>query len=207
MYKHFKRLFDLLFAIILFLCTLPIAIVVGILVAGQMGSPIFFRQKRIGLNGKPFYIVKFRSMRNKSDKYVTDQQRVTKLGTLLRKTSFDEIPQLLNIIAGDMSFIGPRPLLEQYVEYYNEHELKRLNVRPGMSGYAEVIGRHELTWEEQFEYDVQYVEKFSFATDLSIFLKTIPKVLISSKVSAVGRKNKDGFHIHRQKQLGLLPKD
>lgn len=207
MYKHIKRLFDLAFALILFIVTLPIAIVVGVMVWAQMGGPIFFTQKRIGLNGRAFNIVKFRSMRHKTEKYVTDQERITKLGTLLRKTSFDEIPQLLNIIKGDMSFIGPRPLLEEYVEYYNDREKNRLKVRPGMSGYAEVIGRHQLTWEEQFEYDVQYVEKFSFGLDLSIFLKTIPKVLISSKVSAVGRKNKDGFHIHRQKQLGLIPND
>ena len=200
MYKHFfKRLFDCIVAVILFVILLPVIIVTAIILRFKIGSPVFFTQSRTGLHGKEFHIIKFRTMKHKTAELDTDAKRLTKIGAFLRKTSIDEVPQFLNIIKGDMSFIGPRPLLKEYMDHYSERERKRFEVRPGMSGYAEIMGRHQLTWDQQFEYDVEYVEKLSLGFDLMIFFKTIPKVLHSSKVTGMGNAGKSRLDQTRQK--------
>jgi undecaprenyl phosphate N,N'-diacetylbacillosamine 1-phosphate transferase len=192
MYKnYFKRIFDFLIALIMLIILLPLIIVTCILLVIKIGNPIFFKQQRLGQYGKTFSIIKFKTMRDKVNPSDTDSMRMTKIGAFLRKTSIDEIPQLINILKGDMSFIGPRPLLTEYLDYFTTREKLRFDLKPGMSGYAEIMGRHQLSWEQQFEYDVQYVEKISLITDIKIFLKTIPKVLNSSKVSGLGNAGKD----------------
>lgn len=201
MYKnYFKSIIDFFIALILFVLTLPISIVTAILLFFVVGNPIFFRQIRLGKNAKKFGIIKFRTMKNKTNELQTDAQRLTKIGAFLRKTSIDEIPQLINILKGDMSFIGPRPLLTEYYDYFTQAEKKRFEVKPGMSGYAEIKGRHQLTWDEQFAYDVEYVERLALIFDMTIFLKTIPKVLNSSKVTGMGNAGKSRLDQVRQKQ-------
>ena len=155
----------------------------------KMGNPAFFRQKRTGKDKEIFEIIKFRTMKTKTSSEQNDSSRMTKLGYLLRKTSLDELPQILNIIKGDMSFIGPRPLLPEYLKYYYVSELKRFSVRPGMSGYAEVKGRHKISWDQQFQYDVYYAENLTFFMDIKIFLTTIPKVLHIGNVQSLSREN------------------
>jgi lipopolysaccharide/colanic/teichoic acid biosynthesis glycosyltransferase len=201
MYLLIKRFFDILFSILLLAILFPLMLIISILILSLMGSPVFFRQLRIGKNNAPFSIFKFRTMTNKTVEIMSDKQRLTSLGRLLRKTSIDEYPQLFNIFLGHMSLIGPRPLLEEYIPYYNSREITRHKVRPGMSGLAQISGRSNLTWEEQFELDVQYVEKLSFPMDVKIFFKTIPKVLGSSDMMVIGRVDQDKFNIHRQKQI------
>ena len=201
MYKnYFKSIFDFIIALILLLILLPILIITMVLLRIKIGSPIIFRQIRLGKDGKEFGIIKFRTMMHKTEALVTDQQRLTKIGSFLRKTSIDEIPQLINILKGDMSFIGPRPLLKEYLEYFTEEEKMRFEVKPGMSGYAEIMGRHQLTWDQQFKYDVEYVEKLTFLFDVTIFLKTIPKVLNYSKVTGLGNAGKNRLDGIRSKQ-------
>lgn len=201
MYKFFlKRLLDIIFSTTLIILLSPLLMLVGVLIWIKMGTPVIFRQIRIGKNNKEFTIMKFRTMSNKSEGINTDSQRLTKLGAFLRKLSIDEFPQLFNIFKGDMSFIGPRPLLKKYIPYYNDREIKRHEVRPGMTSLAGVKGRSFLTWEEQFEYDVEYVENLTLKMDLLIFIKTIPKVLGSKDMMVVGRKDIESFDIHRKNQ-------
>ena len=191
MYKNFfKRIIDLFFGILIFIVLLPVFSIIYILVKFRMGSPVFFRQKRTGKNRAIFEIIKFRTMINKTKSEENDSSRLTKLGFFLRKTSLDELPQILNIIKGEMSFIGPRPLLPEYLNYYYDGELSRFDVRPGMSGYAEIIGRHKISWDDQFKYDTYYSANVSLILDLKILLITIPKVLHISNVSSLSRENK-----------------
>jgi len=188
MYLQVKSVLDFLFGLVLFVLTIPLLIVLSVLVYFMIGSPVFFLQTRLGRNGKPFRIIKFRTMKPVTEQLKTDKDRLTKLGAVLRKTSLDELPQLINILKGEMSFIGPRPMLVEYWDYFREEERVRFDVRPGMTGYAEVIGRHELPWDDQFRLDAEYVHRLSFTTDLKIFFKTFPKVLNSRKVKSIGRK-------------------
>ena len=166
-----------------------------------MGSPVFFTQDRPGLNEKIFKLVKFRSMNGKTDDkgaLLPDAQRLTKLGRFLRKTSLDEIPQFFNVLKGDMSFIGPRPLLVRYLPYYNETERLRHKARPGITGLAQVNGRNCLSWRAKFEYDVKYVKNITFCGDAAIALKTICKVFKSSDITVgVG----DFFDVERKREL------
>ena len=201
MYKYFKRFLDILFSLLLLLLLSPVLVLVAFMIRISMGKPVFFRQERIGMNNLPFSIIKFRTMANSTAARLSDRQRLTKLGAILRKTSTDELPQLGNILKGDMSFIGPRPLLGEYLPYYDQREILRHKVRPGMSSLAGIKGRSNLTWEDQFELDVYYVENLSFFLDLEIFFKTIPKVLGSAGVMVVGRKNQDRFDVYRTKQI------
>jgi undecaprenyl phosphate N,N'-diacetylbacillosamine 1-phosphate transferase len=143
-------------------------------------------------------------MKNNVAGNLSDRQRLTKLGAFIRKASIDELPQVINILKGDMSFIGPRPLLVDYLPYYNSREILRHNIRPGMSSLAGVNGRSNLTWEQQFEMDVFYVENLSFKLDVNIFFKTIPKVLGSADLMVVGRKDQDSFDVYRKKQMDSL---
>ncbi len=188
-YFALKRLLDR-FAALSFLAALsPLLIVVAILVAWQLGSPVFFTQQRPGYRGRPFLLLKFRTMSNVSDTsgaLLPDAQRLTPFGRWLRSTSIDELPGLLNILRGEMSFIGPRPLLMQYLPLYSAEQAHRHDVKPGFSGWAQINGRNALSWEEKFRLDVWYVEHQSFWLDLRIFLITIWKVLRREGISAAG---------------------
>lgn len=181
MYKYVKRILDFLFALAGLILTSPITLISAVLISKNHDGPILFKQERPGKGGKIFTVYKFRTMSEKrfdeSGRELSDFERMTKIGSFLRKTSVDELPQLLNILKGDMSFIGPRPLLEEYLELYTPEQMRRHNVTPGISGWAQVNGRNTLSWEEKFDYDLYYVDNFSFALDIKVFLKTIKNVL------------------------------
>lgn len=199
-YKIIKRLLDIVFSIIGLTVLSPILILVAILIKVESKGPIIFQQERLGLNGNIFKIYKFRSMcvgAEKSGVYeVKGDVRVTKVGKLIRKTSIDELPQFINIIKGDMSIIGPRPTLTYHpwtFEDYTEFQKKRFNVRPGVTGWAQINGRKELPWDKRIEYDIDYVDNISFGFDLKIFLKTIIKVLVMQgnvNISETAKKTK-----------------
>ena len=173
--KYLKRLLDIVFSSILILILSPLLILISIIVRLNLGSPIIFTQERTGLHGKTFTIYKFRSMtdeRDENGELLENELRMTKFSKVFRSTSLDELPELFNILKGDMSFIGPRPLLTQYNELYNEEQKKRHNVRPGLTSYTAVNGRSTLSWEQRFEMDTWYVNNMSFYLDLKILLKT-----------------------------------
>jgi len=181
MYKYFlKRLYDFILSFIGFLITSPIFIIVWIwLSIANKGAGAFFFQERPGKDGKIFRVIKFKTMNDRKDasgNLLPDAQRLTKVGKFVRSTSLDEIPQLLNVIKGDMSLIGPRPLLVQYLPLYNETQRRRHEVRPGITGWAQVNGRNAISWQQKFEYDVWYVDHISLSLDLKIMFKTIQKV-------------------------------
>ena len=204
MYKiFFKRGIDIFFSVLMIIVLFPFLLIIAILIMIDMGSPVFFTQERVGKDLTLFKIFKFRSMKDKGNGDNSDAARVTKLGRILRKFSLDEFPQLINILKGEMSFIGPRPLLKRYIPYYNEREIKRQEVLPGMTSLADIKGRSHLTWEEQFEYDVEYVDNLSFRLDTYIFLQTVYIVLGAKDNIAVGRFNTDSFDIHRKKQNSI----
>jgi len=191
-----KRLFDFCLALILILMTLPITIVTSFLILSKMGKPLFFRQKRPGLNGKIFSIYKFRTMTNEKDKMgnlLPDEDRLIGLGKFIRSTSIDELPQLLNILKGEMSFVGPRPLLVEYLLLYNKSQKKRHNVKPGITGWAQVNGRNAISWEQKFEYDVWYVENQSFMVDMKIMWMTFLKVIKRSDISSSTSQTMEKF--------------
>jgi sugar transferase EpsL len=175
-----KPIGDKFFAIILCLVMLPLFIVTSFLVLLSLGRPIFFFQERIGLNEKKFYVIKFRTMANKYDdkgNLLPDNVRLGKVGNFLRRSSLDEIPTLINVILGDMSLVGPRPLLTEYLPYYNSAQRKRHLIKPGVTGLAQIYGRNALNWNEKFALDLQYKEKISFRFDLYILYKTFVLVL------------------------------
>lgn len=181
MYKSFfKRALDLCVAFLALMISSPFLLIIGLLLTFQnKGTPFFF-QERPGKDQKPFKIIKFKSMtdaRDEKGNLLPDNIRLTKFGSIIRKASFDELPQLLNVLKGDMSLIGPRPLLFKYIPLYNEEQLRRHGVRPGITGWAQVNGRNSISWTEKFKYDVQYVEKLSFIFDMKILLMTILKVI------------------------------
>lgn len=172
---------DFFLALIAVLFLSPILIIIAFLVRTKLGSPIFFKQERPGLNEKIFTMYKFRTMTDAIDKngnLLPDNVRLTKFGKLLRSTSLDELPELINILKGDMSIIGPRPLLVEYLPLYNDKQKRRHEVRPGLSGLAQVSGRNFLSWEEKFNLDIQYVDHVSFLTDWKIILLTVKKVTV-----------------------------
>jgi lipopolysaccharide/colanic/teichoic acid biosynthesis glycosyltransferase len=180
-----KRLFDLVCSIAALLVFAPVMLVVALLVALRMGRPVLFRQVRPGFLETPFAILKFRTMRNAVDatgKTLPDKDRLTPLGRFLRATSLDELPGLLNVVKGDMSLVGPRPLLVEYGPYYTDRERTRFTVRPGVTGWAQVNGRNDLAWDQRLEHDAWYVENCSIALDLKILMLTVVKVLKRSNV-------------------------
>lgn len=187
MYKKFlKMLFDIFCSLAFIICFWWLYILIAILIKLKIGSPVIFSQKRPGLNGKIFKIYKFRTMTNEKDKkgnLLPDDKRLTKFGQFLRSTSLDEIPEFYNILKGDMSLIGPRPLLVEYLPYYTKEESKRHTVRPGISGLAQVNGRNALTWEKKFEYDITYVNNVTFLNDMKIIFLTIQKVVKREDIS------------------------
>ena len=184
-----SRIFDLLFSSVLLIIVLPILIVVSILVMILLGRPILFYQKRPGLHAKPFMMVKFRTMldvRNPSGELLSDSERLTKFGYFLRSTSLDELPELWNVVKGDMSLVGPRPLLMEYLDLYSPEQERRHEVRPGITGLAQVNGRNALSWEDKFKLDVWYVDNQSFLLDMKILLMTVKKVVVREGISAKG---------------------
>lgn len=197
MYKSvLKRAIDFCIALIGFISLLPIFLVVSALLSWiNRGKPLFF-QDRPGLREKTFKIIKFKTMNDRRDgqgNLLPDAERLTPLGSFIRKTSLDEIPQLINVIKGDMSLVGPRPLLPQYLALYNERQARRHEVRPGITGWAQVNGRNAISWEQKFEYDVWYVDNISFALDLKILFLTIKKVFKREGISAEGQATIEPF--------------
>ena len=191
-----KRIIDFLIALWALLFLLPVILVVAIFIRFKLGSPILFTQDRPGLNGKVFKMMKFRSMLDAKDKHgnlLPDNERMTKFGAFLRSTSLDELPGLFNVIKGDMSLVGPRPLLVQYLPLYNSEQAKRHNVRPGITGWAQVNGRNAIGWDEKFKLDVWYVENQSFLLDMKILLLTVKKVFIREGISADGHVTIEPF--------------
>ncbi len=197
MYRSFfKRVLDLIVAVIGFIVISPIFLMITLLLfLANKGKPFFF-QLRPGKNERIFKIVKFKTMTDQKDvngNLLPDDQRLTKVGNFVRKTSLDEIPQLLNVILGNMSLIGPRPLLIQYLPLYSEIQKRRHEVRPGITGWAQVNGRNTLSWEKKFEYDVWYVDNLSFLLDIKIIFMTFKKVFISEGISAEGQATMEAF--------------
>lgn len=183
-----KRSLDFCGAIVLLLFTFPIQLVVGLLVAVKLGRPVLFQQKRPGLNGNVFTLWKFRSMRdvNVDGGLISDADRLTSFGKALRATSLDELPSLWNVLRGEMSFVGPRPLLVEYLNRYTAHERRRHEVRPGITGLAQVCGRNTLTWEEKFALDVEYVDQRNLVLDAKIIMKTFTTVIRKSGIHSEG---------------------
>lgn len=197
MYKSFfKPIFDFVMALVGFIFLSPLFIVVAIgLFFANDGKPFFF-QLRPGKNGKLFKIIKFKTMNDKKDangNLLPDAERLTKIGNFVRKTSLDEIPQLINVIKGDMSLIGPRPLLPHYLELYNDFQRRRNEIKPGITGWAQVNGRNTISWEKKFEYDVWYVDNISFLLDIKIIFLTILKVIKSEGINEQGQATSQEF--------------
>jgi len=190
MYKRFfKRIIDLLVAITVLLVLFPIWMIISILLLIANEGKVFFTQTRIGKGNRSFNVIKFKSMNDKKDEngdLLKDVERLTKIGKIVRKTSLDELPQLLNVIKGDMSLVGPRPLLPEYLPYYNDYHIRRHEVSPGVTGLAQVEGRNALTFGQRFNYDVQYVDNLSFLLDLKILSKTALKVVRPKKDIQLG---------------------
>ncbi|MEF9919428.1 MAG: sugar transferase [Acinetobacter sp.] len=191
-----KRLLDIIIASTALILLAPLYAFVAYKVKKNLGSPVLFRQVRPGLYGKPFEMIKFRSMKDAVDangQPLPDSERLTAFGKMLRSTSLDEMPELWNVIKGDMSIVGPRPLLTEYLPLYNEEQAKRHNVRPGMTGHAQVNGRNAIGWEEKFKLDTWYVEHQSTLLDFKIMFKTVHKVLAKDDISAEGEATMTRF--------------
>lgn len=185
--KYIKLPQDVVLATLALIVLSPVMLVVAILVRTKLGSPVLFKQERPGLNGKIFKLYKFRSMSDAKDKdgnLLPDEERLGKFGKLLRSTSLDELPSLLNIIKGEMSIVGPRPLLVRYLPRYNKHQARRHEVRPGFTGLAQVSGRNAISWEDKFNYDVEYVDNITFINDWKIIFKTVLVVLKRDGISS-----------------------
>lgn len=197
MYRnYFKRVLDIICSLGFILCFWWLYIVVAILIKRKLGSPVIFKQQRPGLNGKIFTMYKFRSMTDAKDKngnLLSDAERLPKFGQLLRATSLDEIPEFINVLKGDMSLIGPRPLLVEYLERYNSEQKRRHEVRPGITGWAQVNGRNAISWEEKFKYDVEYVDKLNFLLDMRIVFLTIKKIVVKEGISQEGNATMEKF--------------
>ncbi|PVY43018.1 sugar transferase [Pontibacter virosus] len=194
--RFFKRLIDFMLSLIAFIVLLPVFLVVTLLLAIANDGKPFFLQPRPGKDGRIFRVIKYKTMNDKRDaqgSLLPDADRLTPIGSFVRKTSLDEIPQLLNVIKGEMSLIGPRPLLVEYLPLYNEIQRRRHEVRPGITGWAQVNGRNAISWEEKFRYDVWYVDNISFLLDVKIIFMTIGKVFKSEGISAEGVATMERF--------------
>jgi len=191
-----KRLFDILASFFGLLLLSPIILIVAWQISRKLGSPVFFRQTRPGLNGKPFKMVKFRTMLDATDKYgnpLPDDQRMTSFGSFLRATSLDELPELWNVLKGDMSLVGPRPLLMEYLPLYSQEQYRRHDARPGVTGWAQVNGRNAISWEDKFRLDVWYVDNQSLWLDVKILFLTVKKVLVRDGISGEGEVTMSRF--------------
>ena len=197
MQQRIKRVLEFIIALIGLILASPILLIIAILVRIKLGSPIFFRQSRVGLNGEIFEMVKFRTMKDAYDaegNLLPDEERLTAFGSFLRKSSLDELPELWNVLKGDMSLVGPRPLLVEYLPLYSEEQMKRHNVRPGITGYAQVNGRNNISWTKKFELDVYYVENFSLWLDIKILFQTVAKVLGQADINQEGNATVERFN-------------
>lgn len=191
-----KRIFDIILATTIIILTSPIVLIISILLFFFNDADILFIQERLGLNEKKFKLLKFKTMKEKYDKngiLLSDSDRLTKIGLLIRKYSLDELPQLFNVIKGDMSMIGPRPLLTEYLPLYNDEQKRRHLVKPGISGWAQVNGRNTLSWSDRFKYDIYYVDNISFLLDLKIFFLTIHKIVKSEGISSLTSATMEKF--------------
>ncbi|WP_144478311.1 sugar transferase [Cytobacillus oceanisediminis] len=204
-YRRFvKRPMDFILSLIAIIVLSPVFLVVAFLVRTKLGSPVLFKQKRPGLNEELFMMYKFRTMtdgRDKDGEFLSDSVRLTKFGRLLRSTSLDELPELFNILKGDMSIIGPRPLAVQYLPYYTEQERVRHTVRPGLSGLAQINGRNTASWEQRFSYDIKYVTKITFIGDLRIIIGTIMKAVKRADIGERGVDSPPDFDKYRKNKL------
>jgi sugar transferase EpsL len=196
-YRRFgKRLLDIVIVLGASVVVVPLVLIVGVLVRVQLGAPVFFRQTRPGLHGKPFEMIKFRTMtsaRDENGELLPDAERLTPFGRLLRRTSLDELPELWNVLKGEMSFVGPRPLLMRYLDRYTPEQARRHEVRPGITGWAQINGRNALRWGEKFALDVWYVDNYSFSLDVRILAQTFFKVLKRDGISAEGEATMSEF--------------
>ncbi|MCK8130673.1 sugar transferase [Pseudoalteromonas sp. 2CM39R] len=184
-----KRFFDFIVSLFALLLLSPLMLILSLLVRFNIGSPILFKQERPGLNGHVFNMLKFRTMLNDTDsqgRLLPDEKRITKFGAFLRSTSLDELPGLINVLKGEMSLVGPRPLLVQYLPLYNKEQARRHDVRPGITGWAQVNGRNAISWEDKFKLDVWYVDNHSFLLDIKILFLTVKKVFVREGISADG---------------------
>ena len=200
--KYIKRILDLILSLMALIVLMPLMIIIGILVRINLGSPIIFKQKRPGKDEKIFTLYKFRTMTDEKDekgKLLPDSQRLTKFGKFLRSTSLDELPELINILKGDMSIVGPRPLLVEYLKLYNEEQKHRHDVRPGLTGLAQTSGRNAITWEEKFEKDIEYVHNISFIGDVKIIIKTAIKVFKREGISGTNSDTMQKFEGNKEK--------
>lgn len=191
-----KRFFDFVVALVALVLLSPVMVVVAWQIRRKLGSPVLFRQVRPGLHGKPFEMVKFRTMRDAVDENgnpLPDEERMTPFGSFLRSSSLDELPELWNVLRGDMSLVGPRPLLMKYLPRYSEEQARRHDVLPGVTGWAQVNGRNAISWEDKFKLDVWYVDNRSFLLDLKILLLTVKKVLVRDGISAEGHATIEDF--------------
>ena len=196
MYKFFKRLIDIICSLIGLILFSPILLVVALLIRINLGSPVFFTQTRLGKDGKEFKMIKFRTMKDSLDKFgqlLPDEQRLTKFGKILRSTSLDELPELINVLKGDMTLVGPRPLLVEYKELYSERQFRRHEVSPGITGWAQINGRNAISWNERFELDVLYVDNISFLLDMKILVMTILKVIKRDGINEQGQASMSKF--------------
>lgn len=197
MYKlFFKRLIDIICSLVGLIVFSPILVIVALLVRINLGSPIFFTQNRLGKNGKEFKMIKFRTMKDAVDKFgevLPDEQRLTRFGKILRSTSLDELPELINVLKGDMTLVGPRPLLVEYKELYSERQFRRHETSPGITGWAQVNGRNSISWNERFELDVWYVDNVSFFLDIKILFMTVLKVIKRDGINEEGQVSMSKF--------------
>ena len=207
MYRYFfKRLFDFVLSLLAIIVLSPILLITAILVKTKLGSPVIFKQERPGKNEKIFTLYKFRTMTDEKDEngnLLSDEIRLTKFGKMLRSTSLDELPELFNILKGDMSIVGPRPLLVSYLPYYNETEKHRHDVRPGLTGLAQVSGRNYIAWDDRFRKDVEYVNNQSFLLDVKIIMDTVKLVLKKSNIATNTRTVESNFAEERKAKLGI----
>jgi sugar transferase EpsL len=191
-----KRLLDIFLSVCGILFLSPVLVLISILVGLNYGTPVIFRQQRPGYRGKPFWVYKFRSMtesRDSQDNLLPDAQRLTRLGHLLRTTSLDELPEMFNVLRGEMSWVGPRPLLMQYLERYSPEQARRHEVLPGITGWAQINGRNALTWDEKFKLDVWYVDHWSFSLDIKILFLSVVKVLKREGINQPGQVTAEEF--------------
>lgn len=204
--RYVKRLMDFILSLVAIIVLSPILLIVAILVRVKLGGPVLFKQERPGLNEKIFKMYKFRTMtdeRDGSGELLPDSVRLTKFGRILRSTSLDELPELINILKGDMSIIGPRPLLVQYLPLYNEQQRRRHDVRPGLSGWAQISGRNTISWEDKFTLDVEYVDSVSFIGDWKIIFLTLKKVFLREGINSETTATMEPFKGTKQKRVEI----
>ncbi len=204
--RYIKRLMDIILSFLAIIFLSPVLLIIAILVKIKLGSPIIFKQNRPGLNEKIFTLYKFRTMTDERDEkgqLLPDHVRLTRFGKFLRSTSLDELPELFNILKGNMSIIGPRPLLIEYLPLYNEHQKRRHKVRPGLSGLAQVNGRNAISWEEKFNLDVEYVDNVSFIVDFKIIFLTVKKVLVREGINSNNSVTMEPFEGNHKKRVKL----